>query len=193
MVKSPISRCRCEFCRWILAKEVNFEQKIIFPQRENFSAASGSSSPKWPHLGPILSGRRSRLQGLRGKESHMHGRPGWQLSADPSLDGWGLSPLHIGGGILRRDASERGLARSSREGWLCSRESSRTSNLSTVAQSWPILGKDAKFVSSFKICFKAFLMNFSIMCGINQNGSEFSIEWYVTQQDWAVTCGVIKV
>ena len=36
MVKSPISRCRCEFCRWILAKEVDFEQKIIFRNEKMF-------------------------------------------------------------------------------------------------------------------------------------------------------------
>ena len=46
---------------------------------------------------------------------------------------------------------------------------------------------------SFKIHVRAILMNFSIICGINQNGSEFSIEWYITQQDQAVTSRVIKV
>ena len=36
MVKSPIPRYRCKFCRWILAKEVNFEQKIIFRNEKMF-------------------------------------------------------------------------------------------------------------------------------------------------------------
>ena len=87
MVKSSTPRCRRKFCRQILTKKVNFEQKIIFINAKMFQLHLAPHRQDDHIWGPILSGWRRRLQDPRDKEGHVLGCPGWRLSADPLLDG----------------------------------------------------------------------------------------------------------
>ena len=87
MAKLPTPRCRRKFCSRILAKKVNFEQKIIFSNEKMFQLHLAPHRQDDHIWGPILFGWRRCLQDPRDKEGHVLGCPGWRISADPLLDG----------------------------------------------------------------------------------------------------------